>query len=287
MLYIYSKFNKSAYWANPFIMISGCLVHIFKEKGIQCKITDDASQITSNDIVFLFSGPDHGYLGAPELHNKKIIYINSESIQSRPHVIEDCNNDNIVQVWDYSLKNITALRPILKNPNKIQFVPIVYHKYFEIAYNIHKNKKNVNKDIDFCLFGGVGKRRRVILDELQQAGHNVWFGGTSNISELVKIIQRSKIVIIIHYYEFDLCIDFYRLHLLLSNKIFTIHETPSKDQQHPSFNKIIYSDYDKFVSTCKKYIKVSQSKRDEISNEIYNWWKTEHPMQKYISITKT
>ena len=63
-------------------------------------------------------------------------------------------------------------------------------------------------------------------------------------------------------------VDYYRINLLLSNKAFIIHESLSdvEKENYKLFDKIIYSDYNNFVDTCKKYIKLNQK---ELLQDIY------------------
>ena len=55
-------------------------------------------------------------------------------------------------------------------------------------------------------------------------------------------------------------------------------------ENYKLFDKIIYSDYNNFVDTCIKYIKLNQIDRDNISNDIYNWLKKNHSLSKYLPI---
>jgi hypothetical protein len=73
--------------------------------------------------------------------------------------------------------------------------------------------------------------------------------------------------------------------MLISNKIFFIHETALTEPNH-NFDKIIFSDYDKLLETCEKYLKISQEERDKIAENQYQWWKTKHSMEKYLPLDK-
>ena len=282
MIYIYNLFDNNKYFALPFTLISKCIETFYKNKKIECKIIKERVIFEKDDIVILFSGPSGGYGSLPEICNNKVIYINSESVISRPHIINDCKNDNLIQVLDYSKKNINTLKDIVKN--KINYLPFTYHPLFESFYNDNCKTNNLNKEIDICMFGCLGPRREKIVDKLKQKKYKVWHGCCSNHKELFEILSKSKIILIIHYYDFDLPIDFYRLYLLLSNKIFTIHETPSDIEFDNSFkDKILFEDYNNVVLACEKYLKLNQDERDNISLDIYNWWKTEHHVDKYLN----
>lgn len=271
MIYIYVNFPSSEYWASPFISVANCYASVLSARGQPCLVTNDISNTLPNDLILLFSGPNFGYFGSPETHGKKIIYLNSESIFSRNHIIEDCKHNDILQVWDYNIKNIKNLKI-----DKIRYTPITYHPSFE------HNIPSVTKDIDFLLFGSINNRRLDIVSSLVKSGFNVYAGKTSSFEELINLLSRTKIVIIVHFYPHNLALDFYRLHLLLSNKIFTIHETPSDDQYNKKFDNLIYSDYENFIYNCKKCIAFTPQKRDIIADQIYQWWKRSHPIENYI-----
>ena len=57
---------------------------------------------------------------------------------------------------------------------------------------------------------------------------------------------------------------------------------PSNDQIDPNMNKLIFSKYDNFVDTCVHYLSKTQEERDIIANDIYQWWKQNNNMDKYI-----
>ena len=281
MFYLFNGYEKDKYWAEPFNNLLKCLFLIFKKKNINCNFTE-GGQINDDDIIIIISGVIDYVKN--NFSKNKIIIINSESIclgvKSLPYLNSYINNPNLLEVWDYSKKNINKFKQI--TDIKVHYFPLTYHSYFESMYNLDLNKK---KDIDICLYGCQGpkdSRRSIILDKFRKDKYNVFAGSVENNIELGKILSRSKIVIIIHYYKDDLCIDYYRLYGLLSNKIFTIHEKPSDDQMEESMNKILFVDYDNLFETCKKYLEMSQDDRDKITVNIFNWWKEVHPIEKYI-----
>lgn len=120
------------------------------------------------------------------------------------------------------------------------------------------------------------------MNPLKALRYNIWVGCSTGNENLAKILNRSKIVIIVHYYEDDLCIDYYRLCSLISNKIFTIHEKPSDDQLDPKMNKLLFVDYDNLVDSCSKDLSLTQQERDDITLDIYEWWKKNHLFSNYI-----
>ena len=289
MIYIYldiTNFWPYRIWDTPFYLFGKCLSLILTKHGMKYKMIGKSTNDTpynydlhQSDILITF----HPFI----LHNDfkccKVIYINTESLKSRPFIIDEINTkNNVVTVWDYSHKNIKALQCYNK---PIFFVPFTYHPLLETFYKDNSDNTNkLERNIDFFLFGANNNRRQKIIDELINLGYHTVIDKFKDIKDLFNTINKTKIIIIIHHYHFDLCIDFYRLSWLLSNKIFLIHEMPSDDQYDDSFNKIIYSKYDTFVNTCIKYINKSQEERDQISNKLYDWWKNTHAFEDKIPL---
>ena len=169
---------------------------------------------------------------------------------------------------------------IIKNKSFTFYVPFTYHPFLETFFNQNFDIDDTDdKSRNFLLFGAKNDRRCNIMHQLDSFGYTTLIYSTRDVRDLFNNIKKTKIVIIVNYYEIDLSIDFYRLSWLLSNKIFVIHETPHETAEDSSFNKLIYSKYNTFVDTCIKYIQKSQEERDEICNDMYNWWKNTHPLE--------
>ena len=281
MLYLFNDFLTEKYWATPFINLLNCLNNIFNKKQVKCDYSNN-NIINNNDILIVISATAHSL---PNKYKKnKLIIINSESIclgdKSLSYMNTYINNPNVIQIWDYSKKNCNKFKEITKIP--CYYMPITYDPYFESIYDLNPN---IEKTIDICLFGCGGdsnSRRHKILTPLKQKGLNVWQGCVNGNKELSNILNKSKIVLIVHYYENDLPIDYYRICSLLSNKIFTIHECPTDDENDNSMDKILFVKYDNIVDSCCKYLALSQEERDNISLDIYKWWKINHLFSKYI-----
>ena len=219
------------------------------------------------------------------INELKIIIINSEpqNNNNRYHkLITDIDCKNMF-FWDYTTININLLSKINKFNHIVS--PFTYHPYFEEHFK--ENSDDIKtKDIDFLLLGGNKcSRRKYIQAQLEQNYNYVTLYDCKRYKNLYNTIKRSKIIVLIRYYEYDDCIDFYRLSYLLSNKAFVIHEMTT-DPSINDFNKIIYSSYDNFINTCEEWINKSQDERDAKVNEIYDWWKANHHMDKYIPLSE-
>ena len=279
-------------WEMPFNFIGNAISNILTTHKINHTIINTVNKIrdlndkilNENDLLLIFQpyfGDNRSFF-LFEI-SCKIILINSESIYVRGYIKDDITNENIVEIWDYTNKNIDILKQIKSN---IHYIPITYHSSFETNYNNILSKKQMSfiKNIDFLIYGSINDRRQKIISELKTLGYNVITLETLDIGELIETIERTKIVIAIRYYSMDLSIDYYRLYLLISNKVFVIHETPEDKFLDKDFDKLIFSDYDNFIADCVKYINMSQESRNQIANSQYNWWKKKHPFKNKIPL---
>ena len=285
MIYLYNKYDINKYWAPPFNNVLHGLKIYFYNSRLACDYINDKIP-SKNDLLIAISATINTFiLKKITINNCKLIVLNSECVnikdnainiqKSKDYMNRYINYSNLIQIWDYSLKNINFLKKITSIP--CYYVPITYLGGFENIYN-HKTIK----EYDILLFGCSSERRLLIKNNLIKKGIKVIFGTWDNVDKLKDHINKAKIVIIIHYYNDDLCIDYYRLFSLISCKIFTISEMPSKDQMDPNMNKLIFSEYNNFVNTCVHYLSKTQTERDIIANNIYNWWKQNNHMGKYI-----
>jgi hypothetical protein len=91
-----------------------------------------------------------------------------------------------------------------------------------------------------------------------------------NNSELTKLIENSKIILNIYYYEHNFIFDYYRLAYLIANNAFIINEYPrdidlSIDKNLVDFDKYTVSiEYGKIIETVDKYMEIYKSDPDQI-----------------------
>jgi len=274
MIYIIgpAKINRS--WEHPFYMFSRSLSFILKKHNLENKVLSKIQDIiTENDIAIIIQ-PYYREI------NCKIIFVNSESLTVRKDVREQIQNGkNISMIWNYHQKNLTLLK---KWDKKSFLVAPFYHEFYEE----HFKKIDCKKDIDFLFYGRINERRKKILDKLNLK-YSVHTIETKDYEALYNLINRSKIVLIINYYENSLEIDFYRLTFLLSNKIFVINEEFQKEEKElfDKFEgKLICSKYDEYYENCEKYISLSQQERDKIAEEVYKIFKKKFYLEKYVPI---
>lgn len=206
---------------------------------------------------------------------------------------------NTYQVWDYTYKNINLLKQKnLSNINnkkvEIKYLPSLYNSFLETDFNNYLNKKNPKKDIDVLFFGGLNLRRHIIKQQLidELPNKNITFVNKKYLKQeknmQYNLINRSKIVLVIHHYNVDMPIDYYRISTLLANKIFVIHESIQDEDKNSNEYKLlkdmIFCDYENIVKTCKKYLDSEQNERDKIAEKCYNVFKNELCLDKYVKL---
>ena len=113
---------------------------------------------------------------------------------------------------------------------------------------------------------------------------NVLFGQYYDDNVLLRKIKQSKIVIFCYSSNYHSSLDTYRCNLLLSNKIFFIHEKIDFDlfPDKKIKDNMIFSDYKDFPFICLKFLKMSQKERDEIAEKSYNYIKNNYSLDKTL-----
>ena len=277
IIFLYDEQDVNQVWFNCFYMAMLSINYVMEKNNIMSKIVNKLDYIYDhNDLIILFS-PWFKYLD----NDNKFILINSEALYVKRnfHLINNFYKKNVLLWLDYSLKN-TKLIKKYTNP-KIYHLPICYSETFE---NIIDNNLN-DKSIDILFYGYMNERRLSIGKELEKYNLKVVFSMFSTYTELIHHINHSKIILVIYFYEDCFCIDHYRINFLLANKVFIIHEKIEEDESYANYkDNIIFSKYKNIVKTCLKYLNLHQSDRDLICNNIYEWYKKEENIEKYIPL---
>jgi len=119
------------------------------------------------------------------------------------------------QIWDYSIKNIHWFA---QNG-------IIQAKHLRIGYQrqLERLNQNSNKDIDVLFYGCINERRLKILNELTANGLRVksLFGVYG--ADRDRWVERSHLVINIHYYESQI-FEIVRVFYLITNSIPVVSE---------------------------------------------------------------
>lgn len=155
---------------------------------------------------------------------------------------------NIYEVWDYSSKNIEFLNN--KNIFNVKKINIGYSKSLE--YNIFKDEQ----DID-VLFLGTPNQRRTDIHNLivnQTVNENIIFKHNVWGEEKENLIQRSKIILNIHFYDSKI-LETIRISHLLSNKKCVISEKSGINEENIEWEKgLILCEYNEIVNNVLKYL---------------------------------
>jgi len=264
-------------------------IHIFENILINnnYKVTKvkniDQNTIKSNVYFIIFGIELNDSIMDFLIENKiKTIMINTE-YYTLFNVMDKINklHDKIdLYVLDSSTINIIKIKSLIQNI-KIIHLPLLYDEYLVEFYNSQiKNKIDYkDKDIDILIYGSMNERRLHIINQLRYKYNVVSLCSISlNFSELCNYIERSKIILDIHYYDFNRSFDYYRLSFLISNKIFTVYEEPEVnldiERNIIAYDKyLILSSYDNFADTVSKYLNNwNPSEINIIVENQYNWF---------------
>tara|TARA_B110000977_G_scaffold200112_1_gene289521 strand:- start:1402 stop:2262 length:861 start_codon:yes stop_codon:yes gene_type:complete len=280
MIYILATTAITKYWHFPFYLFAKCISEVLTQHNIDNKIVN---RVLNNNVKVITFTPWLMEI----IHNNslKIFFINSESVTSSKRIDKYLLNRsrNIKGIGDYKMLNYVFNKKYINK--KTFFIPPLYSPIIEETYKNNVNTTDRTKTIDILFYGNLNIRRRRILDKLKTS-LNIKIIITSNYKHLLNCIHKSKIILILHYYELSKSIDMYRLFYLLSNKAFVIHEDICKIEtsMRIKYHKIIFSSKSNLKSTCKKYLAMSQDQRDIITNNIYNWYKITHTLQNNFPI---
>lgn len=149
-------------------------------------------------------------------------------------------------VWDYSLRNIAALRD-LGVPHVGQ-VPIGY------VPELERIPPAAEQDIDVLVIGSLNERRMAPIEELRRLGLNAQahFGVYGPARDA--LYARAKIVLNTHFYDTKI-FEIVRVSYLLANGVFVISEHCADAEEAARFaGAVVFTDYDDIVPTCLYYL---------------------------------
>jgi len=119
---------------------------------------------------------------------------------------------NVDEIWEYDLNNLMFLKSM--GFNNVKHMPLKY------ANSLKRINNNCVKDIDVLFYGQVKgcERRKEIIEKISQK-HNIIivpYGTTGD--KLYQYVDRSKIVLNIHFYESGIQEQVRIFELLINNK---------------------------------------------------------------------
>jgi hypothetical protein len=269
----------------PFLLYRGCLTNVIKEVyNISIEYIYDF-QLLQNDIntiiIINIVSIDDEILNILEKYDSKKVIINTEYYENFniSKYFDFINNKPNFYILEYNILNINYIKNTNKNIN-YHFIPLCYNSFIEDYYNSNIVKKNYKeKDIDILFFGSINKRREKILNILKRKYRVAIYKKYSN-TELCNLIERSKIVLNILYYENNIIFDYYRNSFILSTKTLLVSEKSiNKDYNIEDGllqleNNIINVEYNKIVETIAKYLKnISEEEYYKLVDTQYNSFK--------------
>jgi len=221
------------------------------------KILTNVSQWVDSFVFFLESinleNPDIPiWVGLEANILEKCIYYNTEQLtrkDSLNQVISISKNNNVLEIWDYSLINIKILKE--NNIENVKHVPLESPEWY-----INKLKtfqqESFEYDVGFC--GYLSDRRENILNELKSKGvkiNTILSWGDERDIELAKC----KTILNIHYEDNTNIFESARCEPWLKLGIPVITEKSLDDD-----SRCIVSEYENLVQTTIDYLEKNNSK---------------------------
>ena len=272
----------------PFSLYRGCLTKVIKEVyNISIEYIYDFQSLQNNTdtiIICNITSINDELLDILEKYNSKKIIINTEYYENFniSKYFDFINNKPNFYLFEYNILNINYIKNTNKNID-YHFIPLCYDSFLEDYYNSRIVKKNYNeKDIDILFFGSINKRREKILNSLKRKYKLAIYKKYSNNSntELCNLIERSKIVLNIMYYDNNIIFDYYRNSFILSTRTLLITEKSSskdyiiEDGLLELENNVINVEYDKIIETVDYYLKnSSEEEYNKLIDTQYNAFK--------------
>jgi hypothetical protein len=272
----------------PFLLYRGCLTKVIEEVyNITIEYIYDLQLLQNNTdtiiICNIYSINDH-LLNILQAYDSKKILINTEYYQNFniSKYFDIINNKTNFYLFDYNILNINYIKNTNKNID-YQFIPLCYSSFLEDYYNSKIVKKTfIEKDIDILFLGKLNRRRKNIINCLQKR-YNIFikydFSDNANI-ELCNLIERSKIVLNVLYYDNNIIFDYYRNSFILSTRTLLITEKSInkdyiiEDGLLELENNIINIEYNKIVKTVDKIMNnLSEDKYNKLVDTQYNAFK--------------
>ncbi len=147
------------------------------------------------------------------------------------------------KVWDYSRRNLDVIAR-LRGSGAAEYVPIGY------SASLARLQPR-QPTIDVLFYGAINQRRRVILDALRAAGIHVHATSNSFGADLDALIERSRIVLNIHYHPSKI-LEAVRLSYLLANGKVVVSEYSEQTEASPELlQAIVAARYEDLVETCR------------------------------------
>lgn len=204
--------------------IAQCIIRALRDTRFKVTWSNEMPQEFSHDIYIVLTPQMFDRLPPAE---RRILFQMEQVRASNwmtPKYLADLQSS--LAVLDYSHDNIDALQELGLSSRQLNFVPIRPHPMTP--------DKSSERDIDVLFYGATGcQRRRDFLDRLSE---KMTVRIEDNIfgEELRALLNRTKVVINVHYYE-NALLETTRLSEALSHGAFVVSEKASDQAEHSFF----------------------------------------------------
>lgn len=176
------------------------------------------------------------------------------------------------QVWDYDEENIRFLYDQFKI--KAMFMPLQYVPQLTMLPLLDINKH----DIDILFYGSLNDKRRKVIDSIKTKlpNRNIISSDVLWDDELNDHIQRSKIILNLHYYDTNR-LEQARIFFLLANHKCVVSETSPINYYQSG---IVMADTEKISDACEHLLRTKlwypyaneAIKTLILSNQVFKGW---------------
>ena len=301
MYYIFSpRFNiNSSPYSGPFTGVYYFIYSIYTilKQTVDIEIISDLNILEKNDICFLFiTNISYRNMNLNDLKCDKVILINSETYYGAYGKTQrKIFNNKKIKLWiDYTYKNKIPYDNHRKEQRNFMVIPFLcdplppcFKKFDEPSI-----QSKFTKDIDILFYGWTPENRQHRRSKIKQEFEtykdlNICWTSCLKGENLLEHILRSKVVLVVHFYEDDKPLDIYRISYIIRLKTPIIHEDIQDEDKNGLDNcKLKYINfvpYDKIISTSLEYVK-NYEKYKHIAEECYNYHDKHNNLRKCLPV---
>jgi hypothetical protein len=210
-----------------FDIVARALSEAFTDLGIQHEVVTAAP---NDDDLYIVFTTHHLDCPLP----KRYVSYNFEQLttdkQWPPELFERFSR--AVQVWDYSLENIRALKERHGIAGALH-VPLGYARCMDGPSDPNNNNNSsttikpfAERKHDWLMLGSVGPRRREIVWDLTTAAPRLSGMTTNNCwgDALLRLYRDTRVGLNVHYYTGKSILEVHRIVPMIANRVFVVSE---------------------------------------------------------------